>query len=212
MNSWYDVGAADALHAQRLFCARGASSEAREHQHIILSPAAHCKTATLEAPTVIGERELGDARLDCWHIYLDWFDGWLKDMPDRIERMPRFRYYVMGRNEWRAASEWPPAGVELQRWFLRSGGNANTRLGDGELEPNPPAENRPQPQHGGRQLERNEVGSRLQHRASLRTVPLLCAAAYRDQLTIEVSANFAECVLRGAGHLSSLRPASLVLV
>ncbi|MER9645222.1 CocE/NonD family hydrolase, partial [Mesorhizobium sp. M0239] len=106
-------------------------------------PATHCKTATLEAPTVIGERELGDARLDCWHIYLDWFDGWLKEMPDRIESVPRVQYYVMGRNEWRSSSEWPPAGVELQRWFLRSGGNANTRLGDGALELNPPSEDEP---------------------------------------------------------------------
>ncbi|RWD74485.1 MAG: CocE/NonD family hydrolase [Mesorhizobium sp.] len=143
VNSWYDVGAADALYTRRLFSARGTSAAARDHQHIILSPATHCKTATLEAPTVIGERELGDARLDCWQIYLDWFDGWLKEMPDRIEAMPRVRYYVMGRNEWRAASEWPPAGVELQRWFLRSGGNSNTRLGDGALELNPPAEDEP---------------------------------------------------------------------
>ncbi|TJW74666.1 MAG: CocE/NonD family hydrolase, partial [Mesorhizobium sp.] len=97
----------------------------------------------LKAPTVIGERELGDARLDCWQIYLDWFDCWLNDKPDRIEGMPRVQYYVMGRNEWRAASEWPPLGVELQHWFLRSGGNAATRLGDGTLDVEPPSADEP---------------------------------------------------------------------
>ncbi|RUV84964.1 CocE/NonD family hydrolase [Mesorhizobium sp. M1A.F.Ca.IN.020.06.1.1] len=137
VNSWYDVGAADALHQRRVFSSRAASPAAREHQHIILSPATHCGTTSLEAPTVVGERELGDARLDCWQIYLDWFDCWLKEQPDRIERMPRVQYYVMGRNEWRAASEFPPVGVELQRWFLRSGGNANTRLGNGTLDIHP---------------------------------------------------------------------------
>ncbi|MER8480841.1 CocE/NonD family hydrolase [Mesorhizobium sp. M1163] len=139
VNSWYDVGAADALHQQRVFSSQGASPAAREHQHIILSPATHCGTSRLEAPTVVGERELGDARLDCWQIYLDWFDAWLKEKPDRIKGMPRVQYYVMGRNEWRAASEWPPAGTELQRWFLRSCGNANTRLGDGALDVGPPS-------------------------------------------------------------------------
>ncbi|WP_292327731.1 CocE/NonD family hydrolase [Mesorhizobium sp.] len=143
VNSWYDVGAADALHQRRLFSSRAASPAGREHQHIILSPATHCGTARLEAPTVVGERELGDARLDCWQIYLDWFDCWLKEQPDRIEGMPLVQYYVMGRNEWRAASEFPPAGVELQRWFLRSGGNANTRLGDGTLDVDPPSDHEP---------------------------------------------------------------------
>lgn len=138
VNSWYDVGAADALHTQRVFSSRGASPASREHQHIILSPATHCGTATLNAPTVVGERELGDARLDCWQIYLDWYDCWLKDKTDRIEGMPRIQYYVMGRNVWRAASDWPPPGVEPQRWFLRSGGNANTCLGDGTLKVDPP--------------------------------------------------------------------------
>ncbi|RUX18517.1 CocE/NonD family hydrolase [Mesorhizobium sp. M7A.F.Ca.US.001.04.1.1] len=143
VNSWYDVGAADALHQQRVFSARGLSPAARDHQHIILSPATHCGTESLKAPTVIGERELGDARLDCWQIYLDWFDCWLNDKPDRIEGMPRVQYYVMGRNEWRAASEWPPLGVELQHWFLRSGGNAATRLGDGTLDVEPPSADEP---------------------------------------------------------------------
>ncbi|RWO94430.1 MAG: CocE/NonD family hydrolase [Mesorhizobium sp.] len=143
VHSWYDVGAGDALHQQRVFSYRGVSPAAREHQHIILSPAVHCGTATLTAPTVVGERELGDARLDCWQIYLNWYDCWLKEKPDRIAEMPRVQYYVMGRNEWRAASEWPPAGVELQRWFLRSGGNANTRLGDGTLDVEPPSGDEP---------------------------------------------------------------------
>ncbi|WP_176477732.1 CocE/NonD family hydrolase [Mesorhizobium sp. WSM3866] len=143
VHSWYDVGAGDALHQRRLFSSCGITAAAQEHQHIILSPAVHCGTATLTAPTVVGVRELGDARLDCWQIYLNWYDCWLKDKSDRIEDMPPIHYYVMGRNEWRAASEWPPAGVELQRWFLRSGGSANTRLGDGWLDLAPPSDDEP---------------------------------------------------------------------
>lgn len=143
VHSWYDVGAGDALHQQRVFSSRGGSPAAREHQHIILSPAVHCGTATLTAPTVVGERELGDARLDCWQIYLNWYDCWLKEEPDRIEGMPRVQYYVMGRNEWRAASEWPPAEVDVQRWFLRSDGNANTRHGNGRLDLAAPSDDEP---------------------------------------------------------------------
>jgi uncharacterized protein len=133
VNSWYDVGAADALHQRRLFSERGTSSRSGEHQYALLSPSTHCGTEKLIAPTVLGERELGDARLDCWRIYLDWFECWLEERPERIEKMPRIRYFTMGRNEWRDAPSWPPPETAEHRLYLRSGGAANTRLGNGLL-------------------------------------------------------------------------------
>lgn len=139
VNSWYDVGAADALHQRRVFRAGARTTQTSRHQHIILSPATHCATER----TILGDRELGDARIDAWQTYVDWFDCWLNERPERIQHLPQVQYYVMGRNEWRSAPEWPPPGVELRRWYLRSGGNANTRLGDGSLSIEPPTAHEP---------------------------------------------------------------------
>lgn len=138
VNSWHDVGAADALLQRELFSERGVSPTAREHQHAIISPATHCMFEKLGAPTVVGEREFGDARLECWQIYLDWFDEWLRDQRHKVTRMPKLRYFVMGKNEWRASESWPPPGSKETRWYLRSGGRANSSLGDGLLSADPP--------------------------------------------------------------------------
>jgi putative CocE/NonD family hydrolase len=46
---------------------------------------------------------------------------------------PPVRIFVMGANTWRAEQEWPLAGTQWAKYFLASGGAANTRLGDGEL-------------------------------------------------------------------------------
>jgi predicted acyl esterase len=41
VNSWYDVGAADTLHQRQVFRSGAKTDQARHHQHIILSAAAH---------------------------------------------------------------------------------------------------------------------------------------------------------------------------
>lgn len=143
IDSWYDIAAADALQQWRTFKMGAKTAEARRHQHIILSPATHCRCEELQAPTVIGDRELGDARFPFRQTYLNWFDAWLNDKPDRIEGLPPVQYYAMGRNEWRSAPDWPPPGVQSQRWYLRSGGNAKTRIGNGRLEVEPPPAEEP---------------------------------------------------------------------
>jgi hypothetical protein len=44
------------------------------------------------------------------------------------------RYWQLGEDEWREAESWPPPHTE-QRWYLHSGGGANSRHGDGTLTP-----------------------------------------------------------------------------
>jgi hypothetical protein len=43
------------------------------------------------------------------------------------------KIFVMGANKWREEREWPPAEARAQRFYLESGGHANTLSGDGEL-------------------------------------------------------------------------------
>jgi putative CocE/NonD family hydrolase len=54
-------------------------------------------------------------------------------------RLAPVRLFVGGGVRWREAEAWPPREAEPRRWHLRSGGNANTRAGDGRLDPEPAA-------------------------------------------------------------------------
>ena len=57
--------------------------------------------------------------------------------------MPPLRYFLLGKNEWRTAETWPPAGVSDRSFYLHSGGTANTRFGDGVLSEELPGEELP---------------------------------------------------------------------
>jgi len=46
----------------------------------------------------------------------------------------------MGENVWRDEHEWPLARTDWQKWYLHSGGKANTLLGDGALSRAEPAD------------------------------------------------------------------------
>ena len=73
-------------------------------------------------------------------ILLRWFNHWLKDTKDFSEE-PRIRYFSLGPNEWRTANDWPAdAAYPL---YLHSGGNANSRKGDGTLLVNTPVSEEP---------------------------------------------------------------------
>ena len=143
VNSWYDLGVGETLKLFNLLSDNAESDRARDNQFAIISPTDHCTSEIATSRTVVGERDLGDARLDYWTIYLDWFDHWLRDDADADFDMPRLQYYLMGANEWRTAGSWPVEGTEFRPMYLHSGGSANTRAGDGRLSWEAPDEEQP---------------------------------------------------------------------
>ena len=138
VNSWYDYGAADMLYEFNLLQRNSESARSRDNQFIIISPSTHCGSESLTEKTVIGERELGDARLPYWRIYVDWFDRWLKGVDNGVTDMPKVQYYLMGKNEWRGADRWPLPGTEFKKYYLHSDGHANSLFGTGTLSVVPP--------------------------------------------------------------------------
>jgi hypothetical protein len=83
---------------------------------------------------MVGERDMGDARLDYDALTYGWFDHFLKGEDNQIlQKTPRVLYYTMGMNKWQKADTWPPAGSRPMTLFLASGGKANSLKGDGAL-------------------------------------------------------------------------------
>lgn len=63
------------------------------------------------------------------NLVLPWFEHWLKGIDNEIATMPAARYFVLGDpfdenapgNEWRTASEWPPASTATSYYLSPAG-------------------------------------------------------------------------------------------
>jgi putative CocE/NonD family hydrolase len=133
VNSWYDFGVEQTLYQFNLFRRNALSARARDNQFIIVSPTNHCRSEEATSHTLVGERDMGDARFDYYSVYLQWFGHWLKGEENHVTERPKIYLYVMGRNQWRAENEWPLARTQFTPYYLHSGGHANSRVGDGTL-------------------------------------------------------------------------------
>jgi len=76
---------------------------------------------------------MGDARLDYNKMTYDWFDHFLKGEQNDILKRPKVQYFTMGSNKWQSSEQWPPVGAEPMKFYLSSGGKANSGSGDGKL-------------------------------------------------------------------------------
>lgn len=121
VNSWFDVTPDQTMYLFNLMRRNSVSARARDNQFVIMSPAAHCQSESAGAPTRVGDREFGDARLPYFQIYRDWFDHWLKGIDNGVTSRPRVQYYVTGANQWRSAPTWPVPEARPTRYFLGDG-------------------------------------------------------------------------------------------
>jgi uncharacterized protein len=141
--TWYDVSMGPNLAAYN-FVRRTARAPVNDEQYLIIAPTLHCQYTRAQEDTVVGERHLGDARLDYASFTYGWFDHFLKGEDNHIlQTMPKVRYYLMGANKWMSADTWPPAGATPMTFYLSSGGKANTLNGDGVLSTSPPGADSP---------------------------------------------------------------------
>ncbi len=131
--SWYDVSVGPNLAAYN-FVRRTGRPEIAKEQYAVIAPTLHCSYKRATEDTVVGERSMGDARLDYDALTYGWFDTFLKgDKTDFLEKQPKVRYFTMGLNKWQTANTWPPEGAHTMTFYLSSGGKANSLNGDGAL-------------------------------------------------------------------------------
>ncbi len=141
--SWYDVSVGPNLAAYN-HVRKTAKPEIANQQYAVIAPTLHCGYKRATGNTVVGERSVGDARLDYDAMTYGWFDHFLKGEDNYIlNTLPKVRYFTMGINKWQTSDTWPPKGAQPMTFFLSSGGKANTLDGDGALTDAPPATDSP---------------------------------------------------------------------
>ena len=141
--SWYDVSVGPNL-AMYNHVRKTARPEIANQQWAVIAPVAHCSYTRATEHTVVGERDMGDARLNYAQLVNSFFDRFVKGVNDGVlDTLPKVIYYTMGLNKWQTSPTWPPAGAEPMTFFFGSGGNANTLNGDGTLGSRTPPANKP---------------------------------------------------------------------
>lgn len=142
IGGWYDIFSQDTLNHFQAARAEGATPEARQSK-LLVGPWTH---GGLTNP--VGELNFGfassaallDLKIDLVSLQLRWFDHWLKGIDTGMLNEAPVKLFVMGANTWRDENEWPLARAVETRYYLRSGGYANSLSGDGRLSLEPPPE------------------------------------------------------------------------
>lgn len=107
----------------------GSTAELRQPR-LVIGPWEHIINRNQKAADV----DFGPQSLIDWNGYVcRWFDHHLKQRDNGVQNDPPVHVFVMGRNEWRAAADWPLPETAWTRYYLHGQGKANTAHGDGSL-------------------------------------------------------------------------------
>jgi putative CocE/NonD family hydrolase len=110
------------------------------YQKLVLGPWGHTDKATRSH----GGHDFGpEAATDLPRAYLRWFDKWLKGVDNGIDKEPLVSLFVMNSNTWAHGPTYPLPETKFEKWYLASGGKANTSKGDGKLTRDAPAADSP---------------------------------------------------------------------
>jgi putative CocE/NonD family hydrolase len=121
-----------------------ARPDVANQQYAVIAPTLHCAQRRATENTIVGERSMGDARLDYEALTYGWFDHFLKgENKGLLDTLPKVRYFTMGMNKWQTSDSWPPRGAQTLSYYLSSNGSANSAAGDGKLTTRPPRDDKP---------------------------------------------------------------------
>jgi len=131
--TWYDNSVAPNLAAYN-YVRKTADPAVANQQYAVIAPMPHCAYKRASEHTTVGDRDMGDARLDYDALTFGWFDHFLKgeDSPV-LDKQPKVKYYTMGSNKWQSSDTWPPESAKPVTYYLSSAGSANSLYGDGKL-------------------------------------------------------------------------------
>jgi putative CocE/NonD family hydrolase len=111
-------------------------ADGHKNQKLVLGPWGHTDKATRMGPLMTDFGE--EAIIDLPRSYTRWLDHWLLGIDNGIDREPLVSIFVMGSNKWLHGDIYPLPQTQFTKYYLVSGGHANTTNGDGRLSPELP--------------------------------------------------------------------------
>jgi putative CocE/NonD family hydrolase len=126
---WYDLFLDGSIRNFEGLRRAGGSEAARSGVRLVIIPGGHAGF-----DRKVGEVDFGkDSVVDLDGIGYRWFDHVVKGIDNGVDREKPVRVFEMGRNVWLDEDGWPLARARETRYYLHSGGKANSRSGDGSL-------------------------------------------------------------------------------
>jgi uncharacterized protein len=130
VGGWYDIFNAGTLRNYMGAKAHGSTEAARTQQHLLIEIGGHAGFGRH-----IGDVDFGPHAVEneYTNVILDWYDFLFKGIKNEFATDKPVKLFVMGANEYRFEDDWPPPQAQLTKYFLHSGGKANSLRGDGAL-------------------------------------------------------------------------------
>jgi len=127
--AWYDIFLGGSLRNYLGMKAEAGNEAARKGQHLVVAIGGHSGWGR-----TIGEVDFGpDAPFDENEVILDWYDYLFLGKQNEFANGKPVKIFVMGENKWRDEDSWPLERAKPTKYYLRSAGQANSSVGDGEL-------------------------------------------------------------------------------
>jgi uncharacterized protein len=192
---WHDHMLAHSMAQYQGMKQMGGSTQARKETRLLIGPWSHGDFKGSFPELDHGPMASAKA-IDLTGIQLAWFDHWLKGVENGVEQEKSVRMFVMGSDTWRDEETWPLSDAHYRRFYLHSGGKANSTDGDGWLSGEKPAEelvdsyhydpNDPVPSLGGKVFSMGDELPFDQRSVEERT-DVLCYTTKPLEQAIEVS-------------------------
>ncbi len=133
--AWYDIFLGGSLRNYVGLKEKAGDDSARQSQRLLVTIGGHAGSAQK-----VGDVDFGPAApFDEDGVTLRWYDHLFKNAPNEFAGPKRVRIFVMGTNQWRDEDDWPLARTKETKYYLHSGGKANSATGDGLLSTTAPA-------------------------------------------------------------------------
>ncbi len=135
VGAWYDIFNGGTLRDYLGGKAHGSTEAARTKQHLLIEIGGHAGFGRRIGDVDFGPHAIENVYTD---VILDWYDYMLKGIQNHYATDKPVTLFTMGVNEYRQEDDWPPPQAQYMKYFLHSGGKANSVRGDGTLSTSAP--------------------------------------------------------------------------
>ena len=124
--AWYDLFNHNSLHSYERFIKDSPSENISKAHRLIVGPWGHLGILPLL-------RQFPGSRTDFSKVIMEWSQQQLSGIKSDFFEKNIISLYIMGENKWRSEQTWPISDAKITKYYLHSGGMANTFLGNGSI-------------------------------------------------------------------------------